>query len=130
MPRVDEYVKLKRELDAHNKDAEMKLEKLREALIAFCDREEVSVVFGSANKIAVKSYESIKFPPKNSEEREGLIGLLEDIGKLDEVSDLDTHALTGVLKNKEWEKQDLDLLWKFASRETNRRLSISKHEKS
>lgn len=127
---VDEYVKLKRELDAHNKDAEMKLEKLREALIAFCDREEVSVVFGSANKIAVKSYETVKFPPKNSEEREGLIGLLEDIGKLDEVSDLDTHALTGVLKNKEWDKQDLDRLWKFASREINRRLSISKHEKS
>jgi putative RecB family exonuclease len=127
---VDEYVRLKSELDAYKKDAETKLEKLREALIAFCDREGISVVFGSANKVAVRSYESLKFPPKNSEERKNLIGLLEDIGKLNEVSDLDIHALTGVLKNKEWDNLALDRLWKFATQETNYRLSISKHDKS
>jgi putative RecB family exonuclease len=127
---VDEYVKVKSELDAHKKDAEVKLERLREALIAFCANEGVSVVFGSTNKIAVKSYESLKFPPKNSEERNNLIKLLLDIGKMDEVSELDVHVLAGVIKNKEWAKQKLNRLWKFVTSETNYRLSISKHIKS
>ncbi len=127
---VDEYVIVKNELDAHKKEAEAKLEKLKEALIVLCDKEGITVVFGSANKISVKPYESLRFPPKNSEERKGLIRLLEDIGKLNEVSDLDIHALTGVLRNKEWGKKDLDHVWKFATREVNHRLSISKHERS
>jgi putative RecB family exonuclease len=127
---VDEYVKVKSELDTQKKDAEAKLEKLKEALIAFCEREGVSMVFGSMNKISVKPYESVKFPPKNSKEREDLIRLLEDLGKLEEVSDLDTYALTVMLKRGEWDKEDLDRLGKFVTREVNHRLSISKHETS
>ena len=127
---VDQYVEVKSGLDDQKKEAEAKLKKLREALIAFCDREGVSVVFGSANKIAVKSYESIKFPPKNSEEREKLTRLLENMGKLDEVSDLDTHALVNVLKKKEWNREDLARLQEFTTKELSHRLSVSKHEKS
>lgn len=126
---VDEYVKTKNELENHKRDAEAKLEKLKEALIAFCEKEEVSVVFGSENKISVKPYESVKFPPRNSEERETLVMLLKDIGKLNEVSDLDIHALSGVLKNRKWEKHDIERLSEFGIRETKHRLSISKHEK-
>ena len=99
-------------------------------MIAFCDREGVTVVFGSSNKISVRSYESIKLPPKSSEERERLISLLESIGKLDEVTDLDTHALTSVLKKKEWDKEELDRLCEFVTREVSHRLNVSKHEKS
>jgi putative RecB family exonuclease len=127
---VDEYARVKAELDAQKRDAESKLDKLREALIAFCDREGVSVVFGTTNKISVKPYESVKFPPKNSEERESLVRMLEDIGKLDEVSDLDTHTLAAVLKREAWDKSDLDRLCEFATKEVNHRLSVSKHEKS
>lgn len=126
---VDEYVKTKNELENHKRDAEAKLEKLKDALIAFCEKEEVSVVFGSENKISVKPYESVKFPPRNSEERETLVMLLKDIGKLNEVSDLDIHALSGVLKNRKWEKHDIERLSEFGIRETKHRLSISKHAK-
>jgi putative RecB family exonuclease len=126
---VDEYVKTKNELENHKRDAEAKLEKLKDALIAFCEKEEVSVVFGSENKISVKPYESVKFPPRNSEEREILVMLLKDIGKLNEVSDLDIHALSGVLKNRKWEKHDIERLSEFGIRETKHRLRISKHEK-
>lgn len=126
---VDEYVKIKSELENHKKDAEEKLEKLKEALIAFCKKEGASVAFGSANKISIKSYEFVKFPPKSSERRERLVTLLEEIGKLNEVSDLDIHALSGVLKSKKWSKRDVDRLSEFVIRETRHRLSISKHEK-
>lgn len=127
---VDEYVKIKSEIEAHKKEAEAKLDKLKEALVAFCDKEGISVVFGSENKIAVKSYEFIKFPSKSSEERKKLVQLLKDMGKLDEVSDLDVHALTSALKNEEWGEQDLNRVREFATREINHRLSISRLEKS
>ncbi|MGD9346871.1 MAG: PD-(D/E)XK nuclease family protein [Candidatus Aminicenantes bacterium] len=126
---VDEYVKIKREIDSQKKEADSKLEKLKEALIVFCERENVSVVFGSTSKISVKSYESIKFPPKSSKDRENLVGFLKDIGKLDEVSELDTRALTAALKKKEWDEKNLDRLWEFATSELNHRLSISQRKK-
>jgi hypothetical protein len=54
---------------------------------------------------------------------------LKDIGKLDEVSELDTRALTAALKKKEWDEKNLDRLWEFATSELNHRLSISQRKK-
>lgn len=123
---VDEYVRIKGELDEHRKGADEKLEKLKQALIAFCTKEEVSVIFGSENKITVKEHENVKFPGKNTEEREELIKVLQNVGKLSDVSDLDVYALSRILKNKEWDENQLDLLRKFEIREKTHRLSISK----
>ncbi len=127
---VDEYVKTKSEFEADKKAAEEKLEKLKEALIAFCQKKEASVVFGSAYKVSVKPYESVKFPPKNSEERGKLITFLKEIDRLSDVSDLDIYALSGVLKNNEWDKEDLERLCAYVTKEESYRLSISKHDKS
>jgi len=123
---VDEYVRIKEELDEHRREAEEKLEKLKQALITFCAKEGVSAVFGSENKITVKEYEYVKFPGKNTEEREELIKVLQSIGKLGKVSDLDVYVLARILKNKEWDEHQLDLLKKFETREKSHRLSISK----
>jgi len=123
---VDEYVRIKGELDEHRREAEEKLEKLKQALIAFCAKEGVSAVFGSENKITVKQYEYVKFPGKNTEEREELIKVLQSIGKLGKVSDLDVYVLARILKNKEWDEHQLDLLRKFETIEKSHRLSISK----
>lgn len=124
---VDEYVSIKGELDQHRVEAEEKLEKLKEALIAFCEKEGVSVVFGSDNKITVKKYDYVKFPGKNTKERDELIEALRSIDKLDDVSELDIYALARVLKNKEWEERELDLLSKFETKEKSYRLSVSKN---
>jgi len=123
---VDEYVRIKEELDEHRKEAEDKLEKLREALIAFCEREEVSVVFGSDNKIMVKESEYIKLPAKNSDERKELNEVLRGIEKLDDVSELDVHALARVLKSGEWSEEELGMLKGFWEMEKSYRLSVSK----
>ena len=123
---VDEYARIKGELDEHRREAEEKLEKLKQALITFCAKEGVSAVFGSENKITVKEYEYVKFPGKNTEEREELIKVLQSIGKLGKVSDLDVYVLARILKNKEWDEHQLDLLRKFETREKSHRLSISK----
>ena len=126
---VDEYVKLKNEADEFCRDAEEKMEKLRQALIAFCDKENVSVVFGSENKITVKVQELVKFPAKNTEAREKLIEALKRIGKWEDVADLDTSALGRVLKNQEWEQSDLTVLRNFEILEKSYRLTVAKKEK-
>jgi putative RecB family exonuclease len=123
---VDEYVRIKEEEDEHRAETEDKLEKLKQELIAFCQRKGVSVVFGSENKIAVNEYESLKFPPKNTKEREELVSILKSMGRLDEVIDLDVYALARILRNREWEEEHLDKLEKFGLKEKSFRLSVSK----
>ena len=123
---VEEYVRIKEELDEHRREAEEKLDKLREALIAFCEREEVSVVFGSDNKITVKESEYVKLPAKNTKERKELNEVLRGIGKLDAVSELDIHALGRALKSGEWSEEELGVLRGFWEMEKSYRLSVSK----
>lgn len=123
---VDEYVRIKGELDEHKKEAGEKLEKLKEALIAFCEKEGIQVVFGYENKITVKETDYIKFPGKNTKEREGLIEVLKKIGKLDEVSEIDNYALIRILKDKKWEKEKLNLVKEFLAEEKGYRLTVSK----
>jgi len=123
---VDEYVKIKNEYDEFCRGAEEKMEKLRQALIAFSQKEEVSVIFGSENKIIVREQELTKFPAKNTEERGKLIETLKRIGKWDEVADLDAYALVKVLKNKEWKDSDLEVLKNFEILEKTYRLTVGK----
>jgi len=123
---VDEYVRIKEEQDERRAEAEEKLEKLKQELIAFCQRERVSVVFGSENKVAVSEYENLKFPAKNTKEREELVSILKNMGRLDEVTDLDVYSLARILKNREWDEKDIAILQKFGLKEKSFRLSVSK----
>ncbi len=123
---VDEYVRIKGELDTSRKEAEEKLDKIREALIAFCQKENVQVVTGSESRISVKTYETIKLPGKNTKERDELIETLKKLGRLEEVSSFNTYALARILEKKGWEKEELDQLERFWSAEKNYRLTVSK----
>jgi putative RecB family exonuclease len=123
---VDEYVRIKEELDAYRKNTEEELSKIKEALIAFCQKNDVQVVTGSANKIAVKEYDTVKLSPKNTQEREDLVDTLKKLGRLSEVSDLNTFVLAKILGNEEWEQNELDQLAKFWTKEKNYRLTVSK----
>ena len=126
---VDKYVKVKEELDEHRREAEGELIKLREALIAFCEKKSVQVVFGSHNKVSVKESEYIRFPGKDTEERQALVDVLEKIGRLKDVSEPDPFTLAKVLKNREWTDKELIALESFATREKSFRLTVSKHQK-
>lgn len=123
---ADKYVQTKKELDEHRAESEEKLEKLKQALIAFCEKQGVKVVFGTENKVTVKEYEYIKFPGKNTKEREELIEALKNLDRLEEVSELDVYALVRVFKDKEWDETHLDVLRRFETTEKSHRLSVSK----
>lgn len=123
---VDEYVKTKVSYEKGKKEADEKLNMLKEALIAFCKKEDVTVVTGSKNKVLLKEEETFKLPGKNTPERTELKQLLEKIGKIEEVLDLDVHSLQSMIKNKQWEEGILKKLARFENREIIYKLSVRK----
>ena len=123
---VDEYVRLKTELDDFSHEVKEKLEKIKAALIAFCQKEKISVVFGTENKITVKEQDSLHFPPNNTEERKQLIEILKRSGKWEEVAELDVHALARAMKNQEWESALLSKLQAYGVEEKIYRFIVSK----
>jgi putative RecB family exonuclease len=123
---VNQYVKIKSEQKDFNYIADERLANLKEALIEFCKKEGVEVVVGSNNKISVKESSSLKFPGKNTAERSELVKVLEKMGKLDSVSDLDIYALAKVVKSKEWSAAELKKLEKFEEVEKGYRLGVKK----
>ena len=74
----------------------------------------------------MKPYEKSKLPGKNTKERAELIDTLKKLGRLEEVSSFNTYALTKILEKKEWEKDELDQLARFWTKEKNYRLTVSK----
>jgi len=123
---VDAYVELKEKIDICRREAEEELEKIKEALIAFCQRKGVQVVAGSENTISVKPFETIKLPNKNTKERSELMEVLKKLGRLEDVSEFNTYALAKILKKKQWRKEELDQLARFWKAEKNYRLTIRK----
>lgn len=125
---VDEYVRVKEELDLHKKEAESQMDKLREALIAFSQREAVHVVAGTEMKIAVTESQSLRLPGKNTPERRELEAYLKATGKFEEVSALDTYALAKILQSEGWDEHILNELEKYIAQETSYRLSVAKRK--
>jgi putative RecB family exonuclease len=125
---VDEYVRIKEALDIHRSDAGEMLDKLKAAIVDFCEREGVSSVVGSAHRISVNKTEKRVFPPKNSPERRELMDILRGAGRLDEVSELDSFALNRILQDEQgtWSEDLLNDLRKYEIRRKEIRLSVRK----
>jgi putative RecB family exonuclease len=100
---VDEYVRLKSVLEDNRREIEKKIEKVEQALVALCrddlEEEKIVVVSGSTNRVTIREQKQVKWPAKNTEERSRLIGVLKDLGRWEEVSDLDLYALSRIIKN-------------------------------
>jgi putative RecB family exonuclease len=128
---VDEYVRLKAAADAYRREAEEKLEKIEQALIALCSQdlqeERVSVLPGSENRVTVREVEQVKWPAKSTENRARLTAVLKDLGLWERAADLDPHGLTRVLKDeKDLSAEGRKAVESFQETEKVYRLTISK----
>jgi len=123
---VNEYVKTKKDYEDKKKEAEEKLGQLKQAIIEFCKKESVFVIFSKENKITIKETESFKFPGKNTEERIKLEKALKKIDRLEDVLSLDTFAMGRILKNKEGDEELISILREFGIKDKGFSLNISK----
>ncbi|MBU0471854.1 MAG: PD-(D/E)XK nuclease family protein [Nanoarchaeota archaeon] len=127
---VERYVELKAKEKQVTLDIYAELEKIEEALIVFSEKEGVETVFGSHYKIRVKDTECYSFPSKNSSDRKQLVQTLKDLGKWDEVVQLDTAALNKIIQEKQWDSKSLDVLEQYVRLEKSKRLYLSKIKNS
>lgn len=122
---VDRYVKLKQKTQQLRLDLYAEMEKLEEAIIAFAEKEDIDVVFGSENKIQISTHARYALPKIGSRKRDELEKALQNIGKYQEVLNLDTTTFNNALLEKRWNEEDMKHILPFVSLETKKRLFLS-----
>lgn len=105
-------------------DGEM--DKIKEAVIQYAQKEGIEVIRGSDSKLKISEKQKVTSPSKGSPERKELEGILREVNKWDEVSDLDIYALEKIVNESRWDKKIMDRIKKFLTIEVKRNVSLSK----
>jgi RecB family exonuclease len=128
---VDAYAekwRKKRALDTEVKAVEVELGEIREAAIAFAEKEGVQVIGGTDARLRVTGKERITAPAKGSEEREALERELRLAGVWDEVATLDPAALEKAVAEGRWKGDILKRIKEYVREE--RRYTVTLTEDS
>ncbi len=104
----------KRKLDAEVKAVESELDALREAAIAFAEKEGLQVIAGTDARLRVTGREQVVSPKKGAEERAALERELRTLGVWDEVATLDPPAFERAVEEKRWPPEVLDRVMAYA----------------
>ena len=86
----------------------------------------MDVVFGSNNKVKVKTQTRFACPSKNSKERLELDRMIKDSGKWDDVAKLDTAAINKIIQEQQWDIELIHALKAYVKFEESKRLYLSK----
>lgn len=128
---VDGYAerwRKKRKLEAEVKTVEGELDEIRDAAVAFAEREGVQVIAGTDARLRVTGKERVISPAKGSEEREALERELRAAGVWDEVATLDPSALEKAVAEARWGPAVLDRIKSYLS--TEKRYTVALKEDS
>lgn len=123
---VNQYAKLDAEKKRTIEVIDQELEKIKEAIIKFSEKNKVDVLFGSDKKIRVWTKDCVKFPGKNEPEQQALKDVLIKEGKYIDVSAIDTFKLAKIVEEKKWPEQILDKIKRYQFLEKVQRLYLSK----
>jgi putative RecB family exonuclease len=119
---VNKYVELKER--AGEVDGEMA--KVREALIDYARKQDVTTIRGNRHKVRIKCDEKLRFPRKGEPDRQSLDDTIAQAGKWLEVSQLDTAALTRIVGEGVWDKELIDRVMQYGWMEETAAVYLSK----
>ena len=102
------------------------MDKVREAILGYARRDEVEVIKGSDCRVRVTFDEKLKFPGKRDAERPELDVIVKEAGKWDEVSELDTAALAGVVEKGLWTRDLIDRVMKYGRIEESNTVRLAR----
>ncbi|MDI6848929.1 MAG: PD-(D/E)XK nuclease family protein [Candidatus Saccharicenans sp.] len=100
------------------KRAEEELEKLREAIIAYAEKNALSKVVGSDFHVTLSRQERLRLPNAGDEKRVLLENLIREAGLWDRLSSLDRFALEKAIKLGQLDSRLLDRLKELVTKET------------
>lgn len=120
----------KKELNEEIARIDEEAEDVKEAIIAYAQREGLEVIKGSEYKVKIKSKDKYSFPSKGTDERKGLDQILKDAGLWDEfeLDTLDTHALQKVLEEGRVSGEIAEKVLKYITVEPQTSVSLSKEK--
>lgn len=119
---VNRYAELKEKARVIGEEAE----KVKEAIVEYARREQVTLIRGSGHKARVKFDKKLKFPGKNEAERQELDDSIRQMGRWIEVSQLDTTALTRIVEEGLWDKELITKVMKYGRIEQSSSIYLSK----
>jgi putative RecB family exonuclease len=119
---VNRYAQLKEKAA----QIEEEMEKVKEAIIDYARREDVTVIKGSSHKVRVAFREKLKFPGKSEPGRQELDKTIIEAGKWMEVSQLDTATLSRVVEEGLWDKKLINQIMKYGRLEESSTVHLSK----
>jgi putative RecB family exonuclease len=125
---VNEYASLSLERQKFLDDIEPKLERIKDALVAYAEKNKVKVVAGSDHRANIWTAEVVKAPNKNEPGREELEALIKKLGLWHDVSSLDTFTLSAIWKEKKWPEEFLKKLEPFLRKEKISRIYLKLKE--
>jgi len=102
------------------------IDKVKEAVLKYAEKEGVDVIRGSDHKLKITERRKVSSPSKGSPEREELKNILREVNKWDEVSDLDTFALEKAINEERWDKKIINKIKQFLTIEIKKYISVSK----
>jgi len=129
---VDAYAerwRKKKELEAEAKVVEGEIDALRDAAIAFAEKEGVQVIAGTEARLRVTGKERVVLPGKGTMEREALERELQALGIWGEISTLDTSALEKAVTDGKWTPEVLARINAYISTEKRYIVTLKEENK-
>jgi putative RecB family exonuclease len=119
---VNQYAKLSEEKSKNEEE----LENLRQRLVDYAKKNNLTAVFGSDLKARITSYQSLKFPNKNDPQRNRFLDTIKDVGLFEELASVDTYELAKMMNNNEMHSDIKKLIERFVRKEEVTRVTLSK----
>ncbi|MFW6449867.1 MAG: RecB family exonuclease [Nanoarchaeota archaeon] len=109
---VDKYAELDREI----KQKQEELEKVKEKLKTYAEKNKIENVYGSGKRAFVKSYESLQFPRKNDSTREDFLNTIKNMDIYDYIATVDTYELAKMINGGKINSEELEKLEPFINK--------------
>ncbi|MBI1883738.1 MAG: PD-(D/E)XK nuclease family protein [Chlamydiae bacterium] len=123
---VNRYAEISTKKNDLVKQMDEELEKIKEALIAYAEKEGVEVVHGSDYKLKIKGKEVYKFPLKDDPRRGALERLVREAGEWEKFSDLNLNALSEAVQSDQLPDALKEKVLKFTDLEKSYRFYLSR----
>lgn len=130
---VDAYAdrwRKKRALEAETKAVEGELGEIREAAIAFAEKEGVQVIAGTGARLRVTGKDRFVSPAKGSDDRQALEQELRALGVWDEVAMLDPYALEKAVAEGKWPGPVLERIRAYVKTEKRYTVSLKEEQEN
>lgn len=128
---VNKYASLDAKRKEHNaeiKVLESEQDKIKEAVLAMAEKDNIERLYGSDKMLTLKDDFKLNYPKNNDDKREIFAKHLNEMGLWGSVTDLSPHALKRVAKDQGWNKKVPDELNEFVSIEPLKKITLSKRK--